>query len=829
MANRIEIIVSAKKDTDVRKIGEEIKKEVTAGASGAGDAIEKEIGDGARDAGKRAETELGNAGSRAGGKFSRNFSAGTQLRDARGRFARAGADMGGAAAAGAGRALTGGLSRAGSQAGSAAASGVRRSFIARVGGVLGSVGRRIGHTFGIHFGSAASDAGQTAGRAATKGFANVFEGGITSPMILIPLIAAAAAAAPLAGAALATGVVLAFGAGLGGLGLIAASRLKPVKKEIKSFHKFTATWLKDIGRPMEGAFSSMLSNARRVLNQFRPALKGAFKNILGPGLERFFTNLGTAFANLKPAIKPIAQAFTDLMDALGPQLPGIFEQISNAIISISETISANPDLFAGIITGLLQLIPLALNIAGALAKAYDSISKFTGTKDMWRNLFDVLSPLGALLDHLGLDKWGPKIKGFFSDLFGGSKSKGKNKMSMSLDVKDNASKVFNKVKGIASGFAKKTWRAVIGAKNTAGRIINAARRTAVNFAKGTYRAAMRAVNRAGSAIAGARKLARNFASATYRAVMRAVNRAGGAVASARAAALRFARATYRALLTARNAVWSAVNSALAAARNWAGRVFTATLRVVKNFSPFAHGGVVGAKATGGVTAAATGGGRGGTVLVGESGPELLNLPGGSHVTSNPDSKRKLAATGSSSAPSKGASSGVLQRWAATFASGISRSKLADRIVDGLGAKLDKLGRTITGGVSSSVRKSTSGSGSGLTTLGNPSGKAKTGGLTTLGKSGSGLTTLGNPSGKAKTGSSGGLAILGKHSGLTSLGNPSGKAKTGSSRTAATGSSPTHVTVQIGSSKLAEVVIDPIRKAVRSKGGNVQAVLGSGRA
>jgi predicted nucleic acid-binding Zn-ribbon protein len=55
---------------------------------------------------------------------------------------------------------------------------------------------------------------------------------------------------------------------------------------------------------------------------------------------------------------------------------------------------------------------------------------------------------------------------------------------------------------------------------------------------------------------------------------------------------------------------------------------------------FKHGG----KASGGIVgAAASGGLRGGLTMVGEQGFELLDLPTGSRVWSNPDSRRKLAA------------------------------------------------------------------------------------------------------------------------------------------------------------------------------------------
>lgn len=52
----------------------------------------------------------------------------------------------------------------------------------------------------------------------------------------------------------------------------------------------------------------------------------------------------------------------------------------------------------------------------------------------------------------------------------------------------------------------------------------------------------------------------------------------------------------------------------------------------------AHGGNVGAAATGGV--------RRNMTLVGEQGPELVDLPGGSHVRSNPDTRRMMRQAGS---------------------------------------------------------------------------------------------------------------------------------------------------------------------------------------
>lgn len=66
---------------------------------------------------------------------------------------------------------------------------------------------------------------------------------------------------------------------------------------------------------------------------------------------------------------------------------------------------------------------------------------------------------------------------------------------------------------------------------------------------------------------------------------------------------------------------------------------TGSIGTIQKLLGFAKGGVVGAAAN--ISAAATGGNRGNRVLVGERGPEIVDLPGGSHVRSNSDSRREF--------------------------------------------------------------------------------------------------------------------------------------------------------------------------------------------
>lgn len=90
------------------------------------------------------------------------------------------------------------------------------------------------------------------------------------------------------------------------------------------------------------------------------------------------------------------------------------------------------------------------------------------------------------------------------------------------------------------------------------------------------------------------------------------------------------------IMAAVDTLWSWVN------RNWSRIInfhFTVSgaWDAIKSAAGFAHGGVIGAAATGGV--------RNGLTMVGENGPELVNLAPGSHVKSNPDTRRLMAQSG----------------------------------------------------------------------------------------------------------------------------------------------------------------------------------------
>jgi hypothetical protein len=103
--------------------------------------------------------------------------------------------------------------------------------------------------------------------------------------------------------------------------------------------------------------------------------------------------------------------------------------------------------------------------------------------------------------------------------------------------------------------------------------------------------------------------------------------------------LRFTFPGASGIISALRTLWGWVS------RNWSRVVnFSFTMSgpigTIRKLLGFAHGGIVGK-----VGAAATGGVRSNMTMVGENGPELVNLAPGSHVRSNPDTRRLMRGGG----------------------------------------------------------------------------------------------------------------------------------------------------------------------------------------
>ncbi|MEU6781500.1 hypothetical protein ABZ912_20030 [Nonomuraea angiospora] len=240
-----------------------------------------------------------------------------------------------------------------------------------------------------------------------NGFSKALQGALSTPL-LGPIIVAALAVAA-AGAAMtvaniiAGGIVLGLGAGLVGAGAAALFHVEEINKEWskaeqkrvaesnKQAEKLRKQWtelsrdivngLKRAAQPLIPVLDTVRSTLRNVGREFEPVIKQGLQIAQGP-LKRFVRDLGASFLELKPTIVPVMLAFGQLLDQIGPSLPGIFRSIAESIVELAGIVSDNRDIIASIFIGLLTAIPFVINLVGDLAGAFrGSLVLFMGLLD----------------------------------------------------------------------------------------------------------------------------------------------------------------------------------------------------------------------------------------------------------------------------------------------------------------------------------------------------------------------------------------------------------------------------------------------------------------
>jgi hypothetical protein len=221
--------------------------------------------------------------------------------------------------------------------------------------------------------------GQGANESNTVGrfFARTFGTGLLSgfsvptfgPLFLAAMLAVVVTVAPVIGAALAAGIVLAFGAGIAGLGLVFAAQSQQVKDAFSGLKESLVTDLKAIAKPFEATLVQIAGLMKRTFDSFRPILAAAFAD-LAPIITTFADQFFRALDQFKPAITAISDAFGDLLDKLGPRLPALFADIADTISNIAATISENDVVFAKLITFFVDAVDKGIEFVGWLADVY---------------------------------------------------------------------------------------------------------------------------------------------------------------------------------------------------------------------------------------------------------------------------------------------------------------------------------------------------------------------------------------------------------------------------------------------------------------------------
>jgi hypothetical protein len=450
-------------------------------------------------------------------------------------------------------------------------------------GVSGSIARGA-PAAGTQLGGALAS---SAGESFSGGF-----GGIIRTLGENPVVAAGIGIAGLViGGALATLIGGALILGLGGaftaIGVMAVANTAPVKKAWGTAAKDIKEKIKDAASPLIPVLVTAAGIAQQVVDTFAPAFKSAFTKV-APQMSTFLKSLGDAVDKFKPAIQPVMTAFGAILDALDPVVGQVAGDLSDAFVNLANTMAKkqNAKAFADLVKLILELT--TVDVVNGIAAEADAFGK-----------------LDAAIHDLN-DATGGKGLSILSDFL---HFVAKATFVMPLDNTatgiEGIAKAINLTKTARSSFS--TWMGKLASK-------------AVTLTIKGVPAAIRLVQ---SVIGWIKKFLGKSVTLSVKGVPAAIK---------------------------------AVQSLINKVKGFVGKTVTVSVKAVvsgvtstvKKLLGLAHGGIVGAGgfAHGGYVGHAAGGGpRSNRTLVGENGPEIVDLAPGSHVRSNPDTRRLLSQGG----------------------------------------------------------------------------------------------------------------------------------------------------------------------------------------
>ena len=215
---------------------------------------------------------------------------------------------------------------------------------------------------------ASQQAGEESGSGVLRGFGQRVSSGLKG-VGSGPLIAGALASLPSlfgpVGLAAGGALVLGFGAGIAGIGLATAAKMPEVAAHFERLKVNVQAKLMQISVPFKQTLIDIAADAQTAFNAFVPELQKSFPQA-AKDISEFSHNITEGFRQLAPVIGPIMDAFGKILDELGPELPGVFQNIANALIPLAETVGENADGFAKMVVFILNIIPAAINLITAM-------------------------------------------------------------------------------------------------------------------------------------------------------------------------------------------------------------------------------------------------------------------------------------------------------------------------------------------------------------------------------------------------------------------------------------------------------------------------------
>jgi len=504
----------------------------------------------------------------------------------------------------------------------------------------GSGGPNIGEKLAGAMTAAGRKAGSAGGAAAAEGFAGKF-GSLLSghPAISAAVIGLSATIAPLLAANIG-GAVIGTGGLLGIAGGFAASVKDPrVKGSLQELKKQVSTDLKAAGSDFAPAAVDAVGQVGDAWTKLMPTIRSVFSksaDLITPFLDGVLDGVAGLAEGIEESLDgagPVMQALGDLVRDFGSEFGEVFSELEDDSAALADSINFLSDVLGFLLDAVTVVIEVSADwisqfpaLAREIQGAADSVSNWIDMLDGTKDAVEEVDLRGAQW-HDGIDDGTQKIERQIGAL-----------QALSDEMNKQTDPLY----------------ALIDAQS------------AVSDAQERYNEALRKhgpkSEEARDALIKVGKAASNVSSAAAKAADSGFD---GSLTPAMRNVMRQAGLSK----TEINRLESALRSARGAADRWEGTFTQTYITRYKEYglkSPSGGMGGFQGHASGGITGAATGGMHTGMKMVGEHGPELISLPPGSHVYSNPDSSSLMAkeaagrAIGQQGAPAVGFSNAVIK-------------------------------------------------------------------------------------------------------------------------------------------------------------------------
>jgi phage-related protein len=485
---------------------------------------------------------------------------------------------------------------------------------------FGAAGRSSSMSFMDRFRNVLSQGFASIGQSSsglTQGLGNALSSAGSSPYIIAGVTTLVAAIAPVIGTLIGGAIILGVGGGLAGIGLMAAAKAKEVKDAFSKTKDQIKKTLSDAAEPLEPVLIKAANRVTKMIKKMGPELKDIFKD-MAPNLSGFFDNVANGLERAAPYMKPVADGFNEIMKHLGPEVARSIEEIGKSLGELGERFK-DPEIagdFSKMIGEIIRLIPKAIDFIVLLIDMYKELKPTLDEAwEAFKKLADILGPVLGLAFKI-LIKYLEIVLPLWADFIG--------LISKGVDVGGEwLGKAVEKIKDFIDWVKKMKGKTVVFAERGMA-FVKQKVQDAIDKIKGFKNKTISLAQRGASTVVNKVKDAigwiKRFVGKTVNIGVSGVTGAIGRV---------------RELInTIKNLVGKSVSIGVNFFKNGGARI--------ADFLGFAHGGVVGAAATGGVRSSLT--------MVGEQGPELVRLPFGSTVHSNPDTMRMLGGSGGSSQP-----------------------------------------------------------------------------------------------------------------------------------------------------------------------------------